>query len=350
MSRRNQGPKLRWFAVRGTFYITWTINGRSRKQSTRTASREEAENVFAEWLQLRRHRKGPSDPAQVLVTDILVDYITERGPKVIGQETMGRAVEVLALLLEGQTVADVPSSVDAYIKRRDRAPGTMRHELGVLQAAINHAHKRGRLTRSVALELPPAPRPRERWLTRQEAASLISASRTEKARLYLPLFILIGLYTGRRKEAILSLRWSQIDLEHGVIDFDLAGRAETKKRRGKAPIPDRLLPHLIRARRRGSDLGPVLHINGKPIQNIKKGFAAACRRAGIKGATPHTLRHTAATWLMQTGTPILEAARYLGMSEKTLTGTYGHHHPDWLRAAANAISGKRRAPRRGTGA
>jgi integrase len=199
----------------------------------------------------------------------------------------------------------------------------------------------GKLTRTAAVELPPSPPSKERWLTRQEAAKLILAARKDrKARLYMPLFILIGIYTGRRKEAILSLRWSQVDLNAKLIDFEIEGRARTKKHRGKAPIPDKLLPHLVRARRRGSDLGPVLHISGRPIANIKKGFAAACRRAGIEGATPHTLRHTAASWLMQSRTPIPEGARYLGMSEKTLASTYGHHHPDWLRGAANAIGRK----------
>ena len=71
----------------------------------------------------------------------------------------------------------------------------------------------------------------------------------------MPLFILLGLYTGRRKEAILSLRWPQVDLEAALIDFEIAGRKRTNKKRGKVPIPARLLPHLIRARRRGTDLG-----------------------------------------------------------------------------------------------
>ena len=99
----------------------------------------------------------------------------------------------------------------------------------------------------------------------------------------------------------MSLRWPQVDLRANVIDFEIEGRERTKKQRGKVPIPPQLIPHLRRARRRGSDLGPVLHISGRPIANIKKGFAAACRRAGIKGVTPHTMRHTAATWLMQNG-------------------------------------------------
>jgi integrase len=224
-----------------------------------------------------------------------------------------------------------------YLERRQRAIGTMRFELGVLRAAINWAHKNGRLTRSVPVTLPTAPAPRERWLTRQEAARLIRAARTQKARLYMPLFILIGLYTGRRKEAILSLRWTQIDLENGLIDFEVAGRDRTKKRRGKVRIPARLLPHLRRARRRGTDLGYVLHINGARIGNIKRGFVAARTRAGLKGVSPHTLRHTAATWLMQAGVPIWEASGFLAMSPQTLQSVYGHHHPDYMREAADAI-------------
>jgi hypothetical protein len=38
--------------------------------------------------------------------------------------------------------------------------------------------------------------------------------------LHLPLFILVGLYGGARKEAILSLRWLQVDLDAGRIDFN----------------------------------------------------------------------------------------------------------------------------------
>ena len=174
-------------------------------------------------------------------------------------------------------------------------------------------------------------------MTKREASLLLRASRTEKARLYLPLFILLGLYIGRRKEAILSLRWPQVNLGAGLIDFEVAGRQRTNKKRGKVPIPRKLLSHLKRARRRGSDLGYVLHINGEPIGDIKKGFAAACRRAGIEGVTPHTLRHTAATWLMQKGVDLWQASGFLAMSEKTLVEVYGHHHPEFMREAAEAI-------------
>jgi integrase len=345
VARRRQGPRLRWHRTGCGWYICWTDDdGRSRERSTGTGDIKEAEEVFADWLadQKPAARVGPSDPAETLVTDVLADYALAKGDKVIGKETMGNNIATLAAIWEGRVVAEVPDYTDYYIKRRDRSPGTTRRELGVLQAAINHAHAGGRLTRTVAVELPQAPPARDRWLTRQEAARLLRASRLDlKARLYMPLFILIGIYTGRRKEAILSLRWSQVDFKANTIDFEIEGRERTKKRRGKIPIPNRLLPHLTRARRRGSDLGPVLHINGRPIKNIKKGFAGACRRAGIEGATPHTLKHTAASWMMMAGVPPLEISKYLATSERMIVDRYGHHSLEWLRGAADAVSRRR---------
>jgi len=302
VSRRNNGAKLHWREDRGVFYIVWTENGRSRRCATGTADREQAEIALAEWLQTRGRKQGPSDPTRVLISEVLNLYLQERGPKVAAPERMAYAVLALTDFFEQNTVADVtPQTCSRYVEKRGRSKGTARRELGVLRAAINFAHQCGHITRPVHVELPERPAARDRWLTREEAAKLIRASRTPQARLYMPLFILLGLYTGRRKEALLSLRWPQVNLETGVIDFEIAGRQRTNKKRGAVRIPSRLLPHLKRARKRGSDLGYVLHDHGARIGDIKKGFAAACKRAGLEGVMPHTLRHTAATWLMQGG-------------------------------------------------
>jgi integrase len=341
MPRRNQGPRLRWLTKRKCFYITWTERGRSRQRSTGTADREMAEIVFAEWMQRRGRRAGPRDPAAILVTDVLNDYLEQRGPKVAAPGRIAYAVLALTDFFEGNSVAEVTQQTcGQYAEKRGRSAGTVQRELGVLRAAINYAHRNGCITRPVAVELPDRPEPRDRWLTRKEAARLIRAARTQQARLYMPLFILVGLYTGRRKEAILSLRWPQIKLDARTINFEVAGRKRTNKKRGIIPIPPRLLPHLQRARKRGTELGYVLHINGERIGDIKKGFAAACERAGIEGVSPHTLKHTAATWLMQAGTDPWQAAGFLSTSVATLLRVYGHHHPDYQREAAENI-GKR---------
>jgi len=341
MPRRNQGPRLRWLAKRRCFYVVWTEHGRSRECSTRTADSKQAEIAFAEWLRRRGSRTGPRDPSEILVTDVLSEYAEQRGPKVASPERIAYAVDALTDFFESNSVADVtPQTCGRYVEQRGRSVGTARRELGVLRAAINYAHRNGLITRPVAVELPERPEPRDRWLTRDEAAWLLRASRTAQGRLYMPLFILLGIYTGRRKEAILSLRWPQVKLDTQTINFEIAGRRRTNKRRGVVRIAPELLRHLKRARRRGTDMGYVLHIDGKRIGDIKKGFAAACKRAGLTGVTPHTLRHTAATWLMQKGIDPWQAAGFLSMSMETLQRVYAHHHPDYLREAAESI-GKR---------
>ena len=249
------------------------------------------------------------------------------------------AIKALAPFWRGRTVGEVTrETCRAYVAARGRSAGTARRELGVLRAAINHEHRAGHLTRTVAVLLPDRPEPRDRWLTRGEAAALLRAALAEpRVRLHLPLFILIGLYTGARKGAILALRWAQIDLAAGRINFNTPGAKRTNKRRARIPIPVRLLGHLRRASKRGSPMSYVISENGERLGDIKRSFASACRRAGLERVNPHVLRHTCATWLMQRGVPMWEAAGYLAMSRETLERVYGHHHPDYLRGAAEAL-------------
>jgi integrase len=299
MPRRNQGPRLRFLEKRGCYYITWTERGRSRERSTGTADRQRAEIALAEFLHIRNRTAGPRDPAEVLVTDVLADYAEEQGPNTSAPWRIACAIEVLAPFWEGRIVAEVTKQTcNRYVVARGRSSGTVRRELGVLRAAINHAHREGRLTRPVSVHLPESAAPRDRWLTRSEAAALLrGALREPRVRLYLPLFILIALYCGHRKEAILALRWSQVDLDAGLIDFRTPGAPQTNKRRGRIPIPAKLLPHLRRARMRGTDLGFVIHDNGARLGDIKRGFASACRNAGLEDVSPHTfaayVRHLA---------------------------------------------------------
>ena len=53
--------------------------------------------------------------------------------------------------------------------------------------------------------------------------------------------------------------------------------------------------------------------------------------------TPHILRHTCATWLMQNGADRWHAAGFLGMTVEQLERTYGHHHPDHQESAVAAL-------------
>ena len=75
------------------------------------------------------------------------------------------------------------------------------------------------------------------------------------------------------------------------------------------------------------------------MKNIKTGFAAAATRAGLSAVTPHVLRHTAATWMAIAGVPLQEIARFLGNSLAMVEKVYAKHSPDYLRRAADALSG-----------
>lgn len=110
---------------------------------------------------------------------------------------------------------------------------------------------------------------------------------------------------------------------------------DVRKRAPRVRLGRRILAHLRRWRRLDRpESRYVCHYDGQPVQKLRRSFPAAARRAGLDRVTPHTLRHTRATWLMQEGVPIWEAAGHLGMSIETLQRVYGHHHPDWQKRAA----------------
>jgi integrase len=162
-------------------------------------------------------------------------------------------------------------------------------------------------------------------------------------------FILLGLYTGTRASAIASASVergegrSYVDLDNGIFYRLAEGRRETKKRQPPVPIPPRLWAHLQRWKARGLVRRHVIEWNGEPIKSVKTAFKSAAKLAGLgTDVTPHTLRHTAATWLMQAGVDKWEAAGFLGMSVQMLDRVYGHHHPQHLRQAAKSIGYRRR--------
>ena len=255
-----------------------------------------------------------------------------------------------------------------YVKHRGKSGGA-RRDLETLRAAVNHHAKEGFHRGVVRVSLPPKGEARDRWLTRKEAAALIwhcwryrekqtlhsgkskgGPVSTERRPLrHVARFILIGLYTGTRAGAIATASpyrepgRSYVDLDRGIFYRKAIGRRATKKRQTPAPIPPRLLVHMRRWALRRLIAACFVEFNGKPVASVKEGFQSGVRLAGLPGrVTPHTLRHTAATWLMQRGVPIWEAAGFLGMSPEVLQETYGHHHPDYLQGAAAATGQKGR--------
>jgi hypothetical protein len=153
----------------------WTERGRSRKRSTYTADSATAQAILAKKINKRRERPGPSDPSEIVVTGVLSHYATKRAPEVEAPRVIGCAIDALTGFWQARAVVDVtPETCSAYGEWRSRSQNTGRLST-VLQAAINYAHKCGRITRSVIVTLLAKPQSKERWLTNHEAALLLRA-------------------------------------------------------------------------------------------------------------------------------------------------------------------------------
>ena len=345
----------------------WIILDGGRHIATGCLSGEdsEAQQALRDYIaQKYTPTRKERDIESIAIADVLSIYVDDCGARQVNQPKFYERITRINDFWGAKMLADVTGeSCRAYIVERGNNGGA-RRDLEDLRAAINHHAKQGFHRGIVRVTLPPKGKPRDRWLTRQEAAKLLMACwrhREEQVRhrgpnkgqklptdkrplRHLARFILIGLYTGTRAAAIASASpiaqegRSFVDLDNGIFYRLAQGKQATNKRQPPVPIPARLLAHLRRWKAKGIAHEHFVEWNGKPIKSVKTAFRSAVALAELPGRiTPHTLRHTAATWLMQLGVGEWQASGFLGMNVETLRNVYGHHHPDHLREAADAI-------------
>ena len=281
-------------------------------------------------------------------------YLRDHAPTVARPDFIAVTAAPVLIWFAGKRLSDIRAQTCRdYVAWRTQAVSvaTARHDLKTLRAAINYYHREhGPLNAVPPVTVPPAPAARQRWLTRNEIARLLRAAR-RRGLDHVARFVLVGVYSGTRSQAILALSWlpqtagGWIDLERGVLYRRGTSEAEgATKRRPTSRLHARLLPFMRRWRTADLAAGivHVVHWERSRVGKLRRSWRSACDDAGLGSeVVPHTLRHTAATWQMQSGTPTWEAAGYLGMTEAVLRDVYGHHHPDYQTSAA-AADGRRR--------
>jgi integrase len=388
MSAELKGPRL-WFragakladGTRADGYWTIKDDGDVRISTGVRSPRggkppQAAQDALARYILEKREipRTRDSDAAEVKIADVLRLYMEDCAPQQAAPLNTIRRCETLMDFWGERTLADVSGrTCRDYADWRNKPAA--RRELEDFRAAIRYHRKEGLCRHIVEVTLPQRGAARDRWLTRSEAARLIWAAwryreiqkghaTGRKSRQHIARFILVALYTGTRAGAVCAAslmpatNTGWIDLERGVFHRRAAGERETNKRKPPVRVPLRLLAHMRRWHANGQRF--AVEWNGKPVTTgVEKAFKNAIidanerlrtQRRGRGGrktvepitgnVTPHTLRHTAATWLMQRGTDLWEAAGYLGMTTETLEHTYGHHHPDFQSQAAENITRK----------
>lgn len=90
-------------------------------------------------------------------------------------------------------------------------------------------------------------------------------------------------------------------------------------------------------KQRSSDY--VIEYAGRPVKGIKRSFATACKKAGLEGVSPHTLKHTCISLMAEAGIDNRLISEYTATSLETVDRIYRHVNPEALRGVADAMEG-----------
>ena len=204
--------------------------------------------------------------------------------RILGDTT--KLSEITAGAVEGYQRKRLEENSPVYPGRKVR-PSTVNREVACLRGMINRAISHEKL------DVNPISRARrlqennvrERVLTQEEFEKLL-----ENCALHLQPVVLMAYYTGMRRAEILFLTWSEVDLSQGFIRL----KGDRTKTGTARVIP--LHPRVVESLRnlpRGLRSDRVFLHQGVPFDDVKKSFAAACRRAEITDFRFHDLRHCA---------------------------------------------------------
>lgn len=384
MSRPRKGPRLYLRAARDDRDAAiYYIRDGSREVSTGCGPErhQDAEQALATYIASKYAppTKQSAGLADILIDEVIAAYVGEHAPNTAEPGFIAHTAKPILEWWSGKTLADVRGkSCREYavwrtaqfvsITTKQRKDGsvpeprsvseaTARHELSTLRAAINHWHREhGPLLAVPAVTLPEPADPKADWLSRAVAAAFIRIARRTRLCSHIVRFTLVGVYTGTRPGAILGLKWvpstdsGWVDLEAGVLHRRGSSQRKSRKRQPPVKLPDRLLARMRHWRQADLELAarlkrPVVHVvhfYGDRVQKLRRSWATVAEAAGMPDATPHVVRHTAATWLMQARADIYQSAGFLGMSVDTLLRVYGHHHPDFQSEVANSARGRKR--------
>jgi integrase len=160
------------------------------------------------------------------------------------------------------------------------------------------------------------PRVNVRWIDQEQASALIASC----AKDWLRNVVMFALATGCRAGEILSLDWSQVDLEkrHAYIKAE-----DAKSGRSRAiPLNDLAVSAMTGRERTG-----LVFKSSEGLQMLDvshKAFQVACAKAGIENFRFHDLRHTWASWHAQNGTPLMVLKELGGWQEISMIQKYAH--------------------------
>jgi integrase len=241
------------------------------------------------------------------------------------------------------TVADIEHFM-GVCRAAGCAPKSTLNYLGVLHSIFDLGVRRGWVD-SNPCKLVDKPTAGDtdadvRFLTNEEVFALIAAVPDDDLGRVERVMYLAAAMTGMRQGELLALRWQDIDwsaqrvrVRRNFVRGEF-GTPKSKRSSRSIPLADRLegeLDLLYRQTAYKDDLELVFaHPNtGKPIDRSKllKRYKAALRRAGVREARFHDLRHTFGTRMAAAGVPMRTLQEFMGHRDFKTTLIYADYAP-----------------------
>jgi integrase len=342
----------------GTYWIRFRFAGRFVHESTRTTSktvareaeRQRRRELEKKWNRIEKRSLPPT------LTEAARRWQEKRTALASGtRERYDAALKHLREELGNMLVCEIEArDIVAYQKVRlaqQAAGATINKEIACLSSVLGEHGVWEQVRRDI-----------KRLAENEEAGRALSCD--EEKRLldcasivgrhqgnWTPLYTVtvLGLNTGMRHKEIRTLKWKNLDLTNRVLRV---GESKTEAGKGRpipltqpawaaldiwaSRFPDRKLEHFVLPACENGHLVPE-----RPIANWRTAWRRACREAGLAGLRFHDLRHTAATKLLEHGTPIAVVAHILGWSASTavrMAKRYGHIRPEVQRQALDAVA------------
>lgn len=273
--------------------------------------------------------------------------------------------ELGSIRLQRLTRADVESLVRKMSREggrdgKGRSPRTISLMLTVLSKVMKEAVREGYVGTNVVDRVRKprrAPREMKTWTAEQMAVFLTSVADDPLAGVWQVAAL------GLRRGELLGMRWSDIDLEAGMLTIRQArvqagkktvlGDPKTERGRRTVPLHPAAINALRDTRRRTLTENPAVPMRdktggerlvavdglGNPI--TPAAFSTAFQRHAAAAELPrirlHDMRHSAISILLQQGVPVVTVARLAGHDPAMTMSVYGHATDDTARLATDLL-------------
>lgn len=201
---------------------------------------------------------------------------------------------------------------------RKLSNATKNRYLSTIRRTLSVANEIGWLVKSPRLSTYEEPKVNIRWLTKGDAKTLLSHIQLE----WMSQVCRFALATGARANEILSLTWDKVDTDRALawVTNDLAKNGRSRP----MPLNNEAIVLLEQRKALGTEWC-FTRERGIRVQQVdKRVIDRAAKLAGIKPLKFHDLRHTWASWHVQSGTPLMVLKELGGWETIQMVQKYAH--------------------------